>query len=284
MPERPDLEYQVPILARELVGRRITGLRLVKPPVLRVAIAGDPAALIAGHAITAVQRRGGFVAVALDPPDLALAIHPMLAGRFQLTEGDAKSPADLAVDFPLDDGRLWRFRDDRQMGKVYLYTPGDEAKIPGLGKIGLDVLDPAVFTRAAFRALASKRRDQLKSFLLDHAAIDHLGNAYADESMWAAKLHPKARVKELSPAQVDALHDAIADVVAKATAEIASRKPALDEKLRDFLAVRGKKGQPCPRCGTPIRTCGLHGHDAFFCPTCQPDVKGRGFVDWRKLG
>ena len=72
-------------------------------------------------------------------------------------------------------------------------------------------------------------------------------------------------------------------MLTKSRDEIRRRARALHEKLRDFLAVRGKKGQPCPRCNTPIRTCGVLGHDAFFCPTCQVDAKGRGFVNWGKL-
>jgi formamidopyrimidine-DNA glycosylase len=71
-------------------------------------------------------------------------------------------------------------------------------------------------------------------------------------------------------------------VVRVARDEIARREPPLDEKLRDFLKVRNRAGEPCPRCGETIRAAGVHGHDAFFCPICQPDVKGKGLVDWRK--
>jgi formamidopyrimidine-DNA glycosylase len=154
--------------------------------------------------------------------------------------------------------------------------------VPGVEGLGVDVLS-ADFTLERFRAVAKKRRDQVKSFLLDHAALDTLGNAYSDEVMWAARIHPRTRVTELSPDQIAALHQAIVGVLRSAVDEIARRKPATDEKLRDFLSVRNKKGQPCPRCGTAIRTCGVHGHDAFFCPTCQPDAQGRGFVDWRRI-
>jgi formamidopyrimidine-DNA glycosylase len=280
MPERPDLEYVVPILAKELVGRSLTGARIKKPVVLRVAVEGKLEELIAGQTITAVARRAHFVDFALAGP-LALVISPMLAGRFVLAPAKDKSPADLAIAFGLDDGRELRYRDDVQMGKVYLIRKGDEAHIPGHQKVGLDVLDKKVFTRAAFRQAAARRRDQVKVFLMDKSALDAMGNAYADEVLFEARLHPKTFVKALAPAEVDALHDAIVKVLGDASKTIAARKPPLDEKLRDFLKVRGRRGEPCPRCGDKIRSAGVHGHDAEFCPTCQPATRRSGIVDWK---
>jgi formamidopyrimidine-DNA glycosylase len=297
MPERPDLEYVVPILAAELRGRAIQGVRVKKPVVLRVAVEGKLETLIQGKKIGAVTRRAHFVRFALGGParqrqaggeaqrspddDLELVVSPMLAGRFALAPADDKSPADLAVAFALDDGRELRYRDDVQMGKVYLIARGDEDKVPGLAHIGLDILDGKIFTRAAFRALAAKRRDQVKVFLMDKTALDAMGNAYADEVLWEARLHPKTFVKSLAPAEVDRLRDAIVKVIGQATRTILSRKPPLDEKLRDFLKVRGKHGEPCPRCGTKLRSAGVHGHDAEFCPECQPATRPSGIVDWK---
>jgi formamidopyrimidine-DNA glycosylase len=206
----------------------------------------------------------------------------MLAGRFLLAEAGAKDERDLAVAFGLDDGRELRYRDDVQMGKVYLLARGSWDVVPGLSKVGEDVLAPG-FTRGKFRAIARKRRDQLKVFLMDKAALDAMGNAYADEVLWAARLHPKVMARSLSDEELDRLHDAIVEVLSHATRTIAERRPALDEKLRDLLKVRGRKGAPCPRCGTTIRSAGVHGHDAEFCPACQPDRRGSSLVDWRKV-
>ena len=283
MPERPDLEYQVPLLAAELVGRTVTGWHVKLPVVLRIAVPGDPAVAIVGRTFESVERRGPFVRFVLG--DVEMIVHPMLAGRFTIAEAGAKGHRDLALtlDLDLDDDRHLRYRDDKEMGKVYLVPRDRHEAVAGFDRVGLDVLDPGVFTREAFRAVAKKRREQAKIFLMDHAALDCLGNAYADESLWAAGIHPKTRMSELSAEQLDALHDAVAETVRNACDEIQRQKPALDEKLRDFLGVRNRKGQPCPRCGTTVRVCGIHGHDAFFCPTCQPDAKGRGFVDWSKL-
>jgi formamidopyrimidine-DNA glycosylase len=280
VPERPDLEYVVPILAKELKGATIAGIRVKKPVVLRVAVPGKPEEVLAGKTFGKVWRRAHFVLFELDG-GLELAVSPMLAGRFLIAPRDDKNPADLAMAWTLTDGRELRYRDDVQMGKVYIIPAGAWAAVPGLEKIGVDVLDKKVFTRGAFRALVKTRRDQVKVFLMDKSALDAMGNAYADEVLFEAKLHPKTMVKSLDDDEVDRLHDAIVKVIGEATKVIAKRKPALDEKLRDFLKVRGRHGEPCPRCGTTLRSAGVHGHDAEFCPTCQPATRKSGIVDWK---
>lgn len=282
MPERPELDYIAPILDAALRGQVIDALVVDDPVVLRVAVPGDARALLAGRRIRGLSRRGHFLLVALegDPP-LELAIHPMLAGRFTLDAPGSGGTRATCLRLCLGDGRELRYRDSKQMGKVYLLNPNQRESVPGLGQVGVDVLSPA-FDFPTFQALANKRRDQVKLFLLDKGALDSLGNAYADEALHAAGVHPKARVRELDEAALRRLHQAIIDTVGQACAEVARRKPPIDEKLRDFLEVRNRKGEACPRCGEKIRVTGVRGHDAFFCPRCQPDNKGRGFVDWRK--
>lgn len=286
MPERPELDYIVPILARELDGARITEVRVEQPVVLRMTVLGDVRALLPGRTVRGVTRRAHFVMFGLDgAPPLELAVHPMLAGRFRVEPpGDRQHKTTAFVlGLVLADGRIreLRYRDDKQMGKVYLLDPAERARVPRLGTIGVDVLGPG-FSHAAFRALARKRRDQVKLFLLDKTQLDSLGNAYADEALFAAGVHPKARVRDLDDAALDRLHDAIVQVLTEASAEVARRAPPLDAKVRDFLKVRGRKGEPCVVCGERIRVAGVRGHDAFFCGVCQPDAKGRGFIDWRK--
>ena len=282
MPERPDLEYVVPILDRELAGKAITSVRVDKPVVLRVAIR-DPVTVVVGRAFTRVRRRAHFVIFDLaGEPALEIAVAPMLAGRFALASPGDRRPADVALTLALSDGRELRYRDDVQMGKVYVIDAAREAEAPGLGVVGVDVLDRRAFTRAAFRALAKTRKDQVKVFLLDKAALDAMGNAYADEVLFAARIHPKTFVRSLSEDEVDRLHDAIVTVLREARDEVARQKPALDEKVRSFLQVRNRHGEPCPRCGATIRKAGVHGHDAFYCPECQPDGRRSALVDFRK--
>jgi formamidopyrimidine-DNA glycosylase len=282
MPERPDLEYVVPILDRELAGRTISGVRVKKPVVLRVAVPGKLEELLASRRFEGAHRRAHFVLFPLDG-ELEIVVSPMLAGRFVVAPAAARNPGDLAVALALDDGRELRYRDDVQMGKVYVIPRGKWDVVPGLSKIGVDVLDPAAFTREAFRAIARARRDQVKVFLMDKAALDAMGNAYADEVLWEARIHPKTMVRALDDAEIGKLRDAIVKVLGEARSIIAMRAPPTDEKLRDFLNVRGRKGEPCPRCGTTIRSAGVHGHDAEFCPQCQQETRKSAIVDWRKL-
>ena len=285
MPERPDLEYVVPILQQELQGKMITGMELRKPVVLRVAVAGDPAELMCGLRFVRVQRRGHFVLFELEgaEPPREIIVHPMLAGVFDLLPDKGKLRAEVALSWSLDDGRRLLYCDRKQMGKVYLLEQGQRSKVPGLEKVGLDVLNPKVFTSGAFRVMCKKRRDQVRVFMMDNAALDSMGNAYADEVLFEARIHPKTWTRKLSEEEQDRLHGAIVKVLSLAAAEIRRRSPPLKQKLRDFLQVRGKAGQPCPRCGDKLRKAGVRGYDAHFCPSCQPEQRKTSIVDWRNL-
>ena len=252
-----------------------------KPVILRLALPGSPADLLVGRTFTDVVRRAHFVLFPLG--DIEMVIAPMLAGRLAVHLATRRAPADLAMTLALDDGRQLRYRDDVQMGKVYVIAAGAWSQAPGLEHIGVDVLDPAAFTLERFQAIARRRRDQVKVFLMDKSALDALGNAYADEVLFEAGIHPKTWVRSLGEDELERLHRAIPEVLGRAAREIAGRAPATDEKLRDFLSVRNRHKTPCPRCGTPIRKAGVHGHDAFFCPRCQPETRKGGIVTWGKL-
>ena len=275
MAERPDLEYQVPLLHAALAGKRITSVDVRKPIVLRLGIEGTPQSLLEGLTIASVSRRAHFVLFELG--DKQMVVAPMLAGRFQFI--DKKVPGDSAMLFGLNTGETLAYRDDVQMGKVYVIETGAWSVVPGLEKIGIDVLSKA-FTFDAFRALATKRRDQVRVFLMDKSALDSFGNAYADEVLWEAKLHPKTMMKKLSEGDLKTLHEAIVEVTKTAIKTIKAAKPPLDEKIRDFVKVRNRHGEPCPRCGDKIRRAGVHGHDTFFCPSCQPETRKTGIVSW----
>jgi len=285
MPERPDLEYVIPLLNAEIPGQTITDVVVKKPIVLRLAVPGQPKELFVGRTLGKVTRRAHFLVFPMTggPELLDLVVAPMLAGKFALEAPSEKSGADVAVTWTLSGGSELRYRDDVQMGKVYVIPHDDYKVVPGLEKIGIDVLDSKKFTKAAFRALVKTRRDQVKVFMLDKSALDAMGNAYADEVLFEAGLHPKTMTRSLADDDVDRLHDAIVKVLSSARAEVARRKAPMDEKVRDFLKVRNRHGEPCPRCGTKIRKAGVHGHDAFFCPQCQQETRKSSIVDWRKI-
>jgi formamidopyrimidine-DNA glycosylase len=288
MPELPDLAYVESVLRPALVGRRITAARTGDPTVLRIMVTEPFPDLLVGRSITAVARRGHFMRFALEG-DLVLAVNAMLVGRYKLIQpvagaSDArpkKDPRALGLALVLDDGVQMHYVDEKRMGKVYVARTADEAQIPVYGQLGIDVVSPG-FTRAAFGRLIARRRDQTRMFLMDKRALASIGNAYADEILFAARIHPKTFCNKLAPAEVDALYAAIPAVLNQAIAEIARRREPVDVKVRDFLAVRGRDGKPCPRCGTTIRAVRVGDGDACFCPTCQPTGR-KLFVDFRAL-
>ena len=279
MPELPDLEYVVPQLRRELLDARVSQVRTREPIVWRLALPGTPNDALADRRFVAIERRGHFVVFTLDPARWLVA-NLMLAGRFRIADANDKDEASLCVAIGLGDREL-RYLDDLRMGKLYVVEAGDEDRVPGLGDLGVDPIS-AEFTRERFRALAAKRRDQVRVFLMDKSAIASIGNAYADEILFAAKIHPKTFMRSLSGEDVDRLYAATCDVLAQATAEVRRRGAPIDEKVRDFLLVRNRKGEPCSRCGTKIRSTGVRGVDSFFCPQCQPPTRSQ-FVDFRKV-
>ncbi len=166
------------------------------------------------------------------------------------------------------------------MGKAYLIPRDDWQAIPGLQTGGIDILSPE-FTRERFVSLLKHRRDQVRVFLLDKKALDSLGNAYADEVLFEAGIHPKTFCRSLSHEDGVRLHDAIVKVMNEAVAEVARRAEPIEVKVRDFLKVRRK--ETCPRCGSKLRTAGVRGMDSWFCPRCQPATRA-GFVDWTRTG
>jgi formamidopyrimidine-DNA glycosylase len=284
VPERPELDHQQQLLTRDLVGAPIEAVELLDPVLLRRMVPDDPRVALPGRAVTAVRRRAHFLLFSLsqpaaDDPELALFLNPMLAGRLWLGPGAERRTADTGFVLRLRDGRELRYRDRVQMGKIYLLRRADEAQVPGLAQVGVDVLS-ADFTVEHLQAALKRRRDQIKVALMDKAAFDALGNAYADEALFEAGLHPKARCSELGPEQVERLHAAVQRVLREAAEIVSERDVALDDKPRDFLKVRNRKGQPCPRCGAPVRVAGVLGHDAFYCAVCQPDLAGRVRVPW----
>jgi formamidopyrimidine-DNA glycosylase len=290
VPELPDLVHVEEELRRAVVGKRVGAARTGDPLVLRVMVNEPFPGVLVGRRLEAVARRGHFMRFALEG-ELVLVVNAMLVGRYKLlastgtserTGGKAKKdPVSLGLALVFEDGPELQYVDDRRMGKVYVAKAADEATIPVYGNLGVDPLSRA-FTREAFGVLVSRRRDQVRRFLMDKTAIASIGNAYADEILFAARLHPKTFCNKLAAAEIDALFAAIPRVLADAVAEIRRRAEPIDVKVRDFLAVRGRDGKPCRVCGTTIRAVRVGDGDACFCPTCQPTAR-KLFVDWSKL-
>jgi formamidopyrimidine-DNA glycosylase len=279
MPELPDLLYVRARLRESLLGRHVTGERVREPIVLRYTVRGN-LSLLLGRRLEDLTRNSHFLCLRFEGLDLA--VNPMLAGRFRLAAPGERDEAALAfaLGFDGEPATELRYLDDKKMGKAYLIASGDWQAVPGVQTGGIDVLSPA-FTRERFVSLLKHRRDQVRVFLLDKKALDSLGNAYADEVLFEAGLHPKTFCRKLSHGEAVRLHDAIVKVLGEAAAEVARRGEPIEVKVRDFLKVRRK--EMCPRCGTRIRTAGVKGMDAYFCPRCQPATRA-GLVDWTRTG
>jgi formamidopyrimidine-DNA glycosylase len=289
VPELPDLLHVVARLRERLVGLTVASERVKEPVVLRFAVRGN-LSLLLGRPLEDVVRRSHFVMLRF--PGLDLAVNPMLAGRFRLAKPSERGEAALcfALTFEdqrgrpaaesLNEGVELRYLDDKKMGKAYLIAAGDVRSIPAFPSGGVDVLSRE-FTAERFFSMLKRRRDQVRAFLLDKKALDSIGNAYADEVLFEAGIHPKTFCRSLGHDDGVRLHAAIAKVMREAADEVARRNEPIEVKVRDFLKVRLK--EVCPRCGSKIRVAGVKGMDAYFCPQCQPATRP-GFVDWRRTG
>ncbi len=275
MPELPDLVRIEALLSERLSGARITSVRVQNPIVLRSLGGGAADSFLVGAVIEQISLRGPFVVFSLSGERLII-VHPMLAGRFSL-DGAFKKALCLLVG--TDRGDLG-YHDDRQMGKVYLARVGQEGKIPKFADQGIDVLSPE-FDAARLDALMGKTRKQVRVFLMDQTQLSSIGNAYADEILFAAGIHPKTTCNQLSVEDRSKLHDSIVQTLRWGIHEVERAAAPLHEKVRGHMKVRNRKGEACPKCGATIRRESVLGHDTFFCPQCQPPTR-RSFIDWEQ--
>ena len=294
MPELPDLVHIVRALGPALLGRRVEAVRVKNPLVLRVLLPGDFGALLEGRRFEELDRHGPFLRFGLGAAGLPagagaagegaridVVAHLMLAGRLRLAPRGEKPLAYTAFALDLDSGETLSYGDEKSMGKIYLCARGCFEAIPGYLSQGVDVTGPG-FTYEAFSALIAKKRCQARVFVMDQASLSAIGNAYADEILFEAGIHPKAPCSSLPEERRRALYEAVKSVLAWGTEEVEKAGRPLEDKVRGHLRVRNRAGEACPRCGATIRKAGVLGFDAFFCPICQPDKAGRG-LDWSRL-
>jgi len=280
MPELPDLVRIVKVLGPALESRRITRVSIKEPIVLRVLVPGAFGELLEGRGIAGLERHGPFLRFGLDG-GLDLVMHLMLAGRVRLAAPNERPLPATAFSLELDDGRVLHYGDEKKMGKIYLCPRGRFEAIPGYLSQGIDITSPE-FTYGAFEALIARKRCQVRVFVMDQTSLSAIGNAYADEILFEARLHPKTPCSALAAAQRRALYDAVLAVIAWGIEEVERAGQPLEDKVRGHMRIRGRAGQACPRCGATIRRAGVLGFDSFFCPICQPDLARRG-LDWAKL-
>jgi len=277
MPELPELEIVREVLQRRVVDQTLAQVQVVPPggPIVvrDLTHIGFQQALV-GAMVSAVGRRGKFLIFSFQSGAgrLFLAINPKLTGRLQLTGSAEKRAAKTHLVFTLSDGRQLRYLDQKQMGQLYLTR--DLVLVPDYMEMGPEPLE---VTLEIFRARMKPFRGEIKGVLTRGEFVAGIGNAYADEILWAARLHPYRKRTQLTAEEVDrlylAMRQTLTDAIQKVRGEMQEN---IHLKPRDFLAVHMKTGEPCPRCGTPISLVGANQRITNFCRSCQPGglIKG----------
>jgi len=286
MPELPEVETVARGLRQAILGRRILSVTLGKTDFI-----DDPAALeqhLPGRRIEAVERYGKFMLLRLsavhgesrassngDGEPASLLVHLGMTG--QIAPSPAAQPLEkhTHVCLLLDDGRELRYTDARRFGRIaYLTTALLAEELTGFGA------DPLEVSKAEFADRICARRARIKALLLDQSVLRGVGNIYADESLWRAKIHPARLGAKLNGQQAETLRRALRDILQKAIVLRGS-------SISDFLDAEGEPGEyqrhhraygreggKCYRCKTPVRRAIVAGRSSYFCPRCQPSPRG----------
>jgi len=273
MPELPEVETVARDLRRHLLPDgaqppRIVGARVSWERTLRHGTPGEFGAGVAGRRIEAIGRRGKQLVIDLSGGAF-LTIHLKMTGQlFVVRAAQPEDPYVRAV-LALHDGREIRFRDIRKFGRIGLYLADENP----FDEVGPEPLDPA-FTLAQFRARIRGRRGRLKPLLVDQAFLAGVGNIYADEALWRARLHPLRSAATLRPADERRLYGHLRSVLAEAVERRGSSiddytAPDGDGEMQDRLDVYQRTGEPCRRCGRPIRRIVIGIRSTHFCSWCQ---------------
>src|SRR5689334_1738278 len=280
MPELPEVETVARDLAPRIVGATITGARSTWERTLRTHTPAAFAEAIAGRQVKAVGRRGKQLVIDLSG-GAALTVHLKMTGQLFVVSGDVPMDPYVRLVLELADGREVRFRDIRKFGRVGLYgrdpVSGElVAEVGGaavFGGVGPEPLDDA-FTLRDFRRLLRRRKGRLKPLLLDQSFLAGVGNIYADEALWAARLHPLRTTGTLRPPDERHLYEEVRRILAEAVERRGSSiddytAPDGDGEMQEHLQVYQRTGEPCPRCGRPIKRIVVRARSTHFCSWCQ---------------
>ena len=273
MPELPEVETIVADLRPHLVGRTIVHCELRFPSIVRHPEPERFIDSITGLRIEGVGRRGKFMLIALGEGRL-LVVHLGMSGQLRLVDATAENENHTHVILDLDDNRHLRYRDPRRFGRLLLGTE-DELLMSGtLPKLGPEPIDPTFDADELYKRFR-KRRAPLKALLLDQAMVAGVGNIYADESLYRARLRPDRAAGSLSRKSVRRLHESLRDSLETA---IRNRGSSVDTyrdawgevgNQQESLLVYGRAGQPCFTCGRPLSIVRIAGRSTVFCRRCQ---------------
>jgi formamidopyrimidine-DNA glycosylase len=284
LPELPEVETIARELRPLLVGRTIVDGWFDWPRQIKHPRADQFIDQIKGRQILSIDRRAKWIVVSLTGQqgsnsvgdEAVLAIQVKMTGYLNVVP--AATPADKHVHFrfTLDNGEELRMRDPRKFGRMGLYRRDDAGTVLGAGEanelfaaFGPEPLDDA-FTLADFRKRIRRRKSRLKTLLMDQGFVAGVGNIYADEALWRARLHPLRSGAGLNSVQERELYESLRAVLNEGIARRGSsvdsyRAPAGAGNMQHFLNVYGRTGLPCPRCGRPVRRIVVGARSTHFC-------------------
>ena len=271
MPELPDVLVYCEAIAARVEGRPLTRIRLGSPFVLRTF--APPASSFSGKKVTRVERMGKRIVLAFEG-DLFAVIHLMIAGRFRWGPAGAKLPGRLGlVAFDFEDGTLILTEaGTKKRASLHLAQGYDAVRALHAGGVEVDTLDGASF----FAAL-TRENHTLKRSLTDPRIFSGIGNAYSDEILWDAQLSPVKLTSKLTLAEATKLLASTRGTLERFTsmlrAEAAKKFPEKVTAFRPEMAVHGRYGLACPRCGEKVQRIVFATNETNYCPTCQTGGK-----------
>lgn len=286
MPELPEVETVRRGLAEHVVGSVIESVAVKHPRSVRRHLLGgdDLAAQLAGLRIESAQRRGKFLWLTFDEPDLALVVHLGMSGQMLVQPADVPLEKHAHIVATLDSGEQLRFVDQRTFGGWALHplVEVDGTLVPeAVAHIGRDPLDPRFDADAVVRVMRAKR-SEIKRVLLDQTVVSGVGNIYADEALWRARLHGERVAATLTR---PVLHGLLTEVRAVMTEALEVGGTSFDALYVNVngqsgyferaLAAYGREDEPCRRCGAPILREKFMNRSSFSCPRCQRRPRGQ---------
>jgi len=272
MPELPEVETVRSSLEPRLVGRRFERVDILDSRLTRPVDPAEVAAELAGERVGEVGRRGKYLVVRFES-GLVLLIHLRMTGTLAHSRNGAAAGSHVRAVVTLDDGSDITYRDVRRFG-TWLVLHADELDAYLATRLGLEPLERG-FSASKLAERLAGRRAPIKAALLDQRTLAGVGNIYADEALWRARLDPRQAAGKLDAGEIRALHRGIRRAL---EAGIARQGATLRDYrtldggaggMQHEFKVYGRGGEPCLRCGTPIEKTRVGGRGTWFCPGCQ---------------
>lgn len=279
MPELPEVESVVQGLNQMIIGEKIKTVEVRWPRIIESPAVDKFKSKLEEQVIEEVRRRGKFILFYLT--DDVLISHLRMEGKYQVVhpETEITDPFDIKhthVIFHLESGKELRYLDVRKFGRMSLVPKGQEFQHKSLAKLGPEPVAEE-FKLTEMQEFLKRRTKAIKGVLLDQQIVVGIGNIYADEILYEAKIHPTRPANSLTNTEEEILHEAIISILAKAVQKggttIRSYENAFGENgnYQEYLKVYGKTGENCSRCGTTIEKIKVAGRGTHFCPSCQID-------------